>query len=56
MLLNQQGKDGAALINPNVKNDSGNTALHYAALNGHKEVVETLLEHRNLDPKKTEQN
>jgi ankyrin repeat protein len=27
----------------NTKNDQGNTALHWAALNGHYEVVEALV-------------
>lgn len=43
LLLQQQGQNGAAVINVNVQNESGNTALHYASLNGKKDVVQELL-------------
>ena len=43
LLLQQQGQNGAAVINVNVQNESGNTALHYASLNGKKDVVLELL-------------
>ncbi|MFN9902285.1 MAG: ankyrin repeat domain-containing protein, partial [bacterium] len=43
LLLQQQGQNGAAVINVNVQNESGNTALHYASLNGKKDVVQGLL-------------
>ena len=39
------GDDGAALINPNILNESGNTALHYACLNGKKECVQLFVAH-----------
>jgi ankyrin repeat protein len=39
LLLQQQGQNGAAVINVNIQNESGNTALHYASLNGKKDVV-----------------
>ena len=34
LLMSQKGQDGSGIINPNVVNDTGNTPLHYAALNG----------------------
>ncbi len=43
LLLQQQGQNGAAVINVNIQNESGNTALHYASLNGKKDVVQELL-------------
>ena len=36
-------------LNPNIRDDIGETPLHYAALGGHPDVVKLLLEH-GADP------
>jgi ankyrin repeat protein len=45
----EEEKDPIVLAVLNAKNKSGNTALHWAALNGHVEVLLVLLQ-RGADP------
>jgi ankyrin repeat protein len=49
MSAKEEEKDAKVLAVLNAQNKSGNTAIHWAALNGHVEVLLALLQH-GADP------